>query len=39
MNEITYKKAMAILEELRKVINEAADGIESAKRERGAKAA
>lgn len=31
MNDITYKKAMAILEELRKAIIEAADTVEASK--------
>lgn len=31
MNEMTYKKAMAVLAELRKAINEAADTAEAAK--------
>jgi hypothetical protein len=31
MNEITYKRAMAVLIELRKAINEAADTAEAAK--------
>ena len=32
MDENTYKKAMAVLEELRRAINEAADTVEAAKR-------
>ena len=31
MNDLTYAKAMAVLEELRKVINEAADAVEKAR--------
>lgn len=31
MNEMTFKKAMDVLEELRRVINEAADSIERQK--------
>lgn len=33
MNDITYKKAMAVLEELRKAITKAADTVDASKRE------
>lgn len=36
MNDVTYKKAMAVLEELRRVINEAADAVEAARAEKAA---
>jgi len=31
MNDVTYRRAMAVLEELRKAINEAANTVEAAK--------